>query len=130
MEDKKKILWIEDEQSRIEYYKNEAFPQTKYDVDLVKEIEIDDIKYHYDLIIIDLLLPRNNRVINRGLELISQIRIKYKKIPILVFSAVQNPIIIDRALSKGADKYIEKYPPVKDFIVEVNLLLMKTYNLF
>lgn len=74
---------------------------------------------HYDLILLDLSLPKKN-----GIEVLKEIRKKYPKLPILILSIHSDEHFIIEALRNGASGYI-----TKDSIPEELILAIKNvYN--
>jgi len=75
----------------------------------------------FDAVFTDIEMPNMN-----GLELLTRLRRndKYKRVPIIVVSSVNNPAEIDRAFKLGATAYIVKPYTVKkiaDVLQQLNL---------
>ena len=69
-----------------------------------------------DVIILDLMMPSMD-----GWQVCSQIR-KFSNVPILVFSALDNPGIVASALDAGADDYLVKPVPSGVLVAHLNKL--------
>lgn len=79
------------------------------------------VKKHYDLIIMDLVLPDRD-----GRELIQEIKLEFRiKSPLLVLSAIQNDSVRVECMSLGADKFLTKPIYDEDLLREVRKLLGK-----
>lgn len=98
------ILIIEDEQTIAELQRD-YLETNGYQVDIATDGEQGltlGLQGHYDLIILDLMLPRIS-----GFDVCKQIREK-RDIPILMVTAKKEDIDIIRGLGLGADDYITK----------------------
>ena len=103
----KKILLIDDDPSILLLLK-EVFPKEEYlleyardgDEGLTKVKEI-----HPDVIVLDILMPVMN-----GFEFLDMIKAdeKFKLIPIVVYSILQDEKDVETAFDKGAVSYIQK----------------------
>lgn len=99
-----KILIIEDDIDIAELEKD-YLSLNGYDVTLESNGKVGlekALKEHYNLVIIDLMLPEMN-----GFEIVKKIREK-KEIPLLIISARSEDIDKIRGLSSGADDYMTK----------------------
>jgi DNA-binding NarL/FixJ family response regulator len=60
-------------------------------------------KHQPDIAILDLLLPNGD-----GLSLLTRLKLDFPKLPVILFSACDNPAYMARALALGAAGYISK----------------------
>ena len=76
----------------------------------------------YDLLVLDLMLPDVS-----GVDLLKQMRGKdmFEKLPILVLSALIDPVQIRDALDAGADRYLTK-PYIANNLVSVAGEMLRT----
>ncbi len=72
--------------------------------------------YTPDIVLIDLMMPETDTW-----KITSEIR-KTSTIPILVMSVIDNPILVARALDKGADDFLIKPVPMEVLIAHINNL--------
>ncbi len=72
--------------------------------------------YTPDIVLIDLMLPETDTW-----KVTSEIR-KTSSIPILVMSVIDNPVLVARALDKGADDFLIKPVPMEVLIAHINNL--------
>ena len=78
----------------------------------------------YDLLIVDIHLPYSS-----GIELIEHVRHNLlKDTPIIVVTAISNPVIRNQAESLGIDKYILKPYDPKELVKTINASVKKKYN--
>ena len=78
----------------------------------------------YDLLIVDIHLPYSS-----GIELIEHVRHNLlKETPIIVVTAISNPVIRNQAESLGIDKYILKPYDPKELVKTINASVKKKYN--
>ncbi len=75
----------------------------------------------YDLLILDVMLPRIN-----GYELARQVRKKHNHIPILMLTARSDVLDRVQGLDSGADYYLTKPFDVRELLACVNALLRRT----
>ncbi len=119
---KKKILLIEDEKTLIDLY-TEGFTDAGFDISAVLSAEegLEATKKEKpDLIILDILLPREN-----GIYFLEELRKdpKIASTPVVVLSNLDDPETRERAAKLGAKEYLIKtdYAPheliekIKDF---------------
>ena len=71
-----------------------------------------------DMVVTDLLMPFAS-----GLEVISHIRKKSRRIPILVLSTVGNDSVIIEAFKNGADDYVKKPFHSGELVARINRLV-------
>lgn len=119
----KKVLIVEDELSiatLIKYNVEQAGFKT--DVAFDGEEAIQKISNErYDLIILDLMLPKMN-----GLEICKYVRIENKSLPILMVTALNEEEDIINGLNSGADDYITKPFSPKELIARMNAVLRRS----
>lgn len=116
MEDKKRVLIVEDDQdiSMIEEaYLEAAGFETKIIVDGVKAVDLLE-KEKFDLILLDLMLPRKS-----GYEICREIRDKVD-IPILMVTARTESVDKIMGFGLGADDYIAKPFDPAELVARVN----------
>ncbi len=122
-----RILIIEDEEKLAQSLKN-GLGKEGYAVDCVfdgetgaKRIEIEGSDY--DLIILDLMLPRKN-----GLEICQEVRQKDINVPILMLTA--KDAVEDRitGLDLGADDYLVKPFAFEELLARIRTLLRRPRN--
>jgi DNA-binding response OmpR family regulator len=73
-----------------------------------------------DAIILDLMMPDIN-----GVDLCKKIR-SFSKIPIMVLSAINDPVIVAQVLDSGADDFIAKPMSTNVMIARLNMLLRRS----
>ena len=119
-----KVLLVEDEKSIadgiIYNLKNEGLKVTHVDdgkiaIDIFNE-------EHFDLIILDIMLPEVS-----GLEICQSIR-KSSNVPIIMLTAKDDENDKIRGLEMGADDYITKPFSVKELISRIKAVLRRTKN--
>ena len=119
-----KVLLVEDEKSIadgiIYNLKNEGLKVTHVDDGKIA-LDIFD-EEHFDLIILDIMLPEVS-----GLEICKAIR-KSSNIPIIMLTAKDNENDKINGLEMGADDYITKPFSVKELISRVKAVLRRTKN--
>jgi len=121
----KKILIIEDEKILAEMYKDK-FEEAGHQADLVfsSEQALDYLKKEKpDLILLDILLPRENGIY--FLKRLKEIG-EGSKIPVIAFSNYDEPKTKKEALELGAKAYLIKtqYTP-KEIVEEIEKILKK-----
>ena len=119
-----KVLLVEDEKSIadgiIYNLKNEGLKVTHVDDGKIA-IDIFNEK-HFDLIILDIMLPEVS-----GLEICKEIR-KSSNVPIIMLTAKDDENDKISGLEMGADDYITKPFSVKELISRVKAVLRRTKN--
>ncbi len=103
----KKILIIEDEKILVEMYKNKLERNNFQVISAFSSEEgIEILKREKpDLVILDILLPRENGI--SFLEKIKKIR-AISKIPVIVFSNYDDPVTRKEAMNLGVEDYLIK----------------------
>jgi DNA-binding response OmpR family regulator len=103
----KKILYIEDEQALQKTF-SDASKRAGYEVvsamDGALGFELAKVEKP-DLILLDFILPKMN-----GLEVLEQLRAEEatKEIPVIIFTNLEGPENIEKALELGATTYLVK----------------------
>jgi DNA-binding response OmpR family regulator len=81
-------------------------------------------RQHVDMVITDILMPNMD-----GYELTGDIRAwpdeKYKNIPILMLTALQEPSAMHQGFLSGADDYMKKEPDAQELELRINALLRR-----
>lgn len=76
---------------------------------------------HYDLIILDLMLPLLN-----GIDVLDAIRVKNSHIPVIITSAKDTSTDRIHGLKKGADDYLVKPFEMEELILRIDKLLTRS----
>lgn len=63
------------------------------------------VKCHPDAVLMDLQMPRSS-----GLDALISIRIQNRKVPVIIFTGVSDPLVEREARLKGASGYLQKFP--------------------
>lgn len=117
-----RILIVEDEK-KVSNFLRQALGEEQYAVDQAFNGE-DGLMlieaYEYDLVILDLMLPRVG-----GLDIIQDLRKKGCKIPILVLTARDSIRDKVTALDSGGDDYLTKPFSIEEFLARVRALLRR-----
>ncbi|MCL4427431.1 MAG: response regulator [Deltaproteobacteria bacterium] len=112
---RKRILIVEDNKMHSELLK--IIVQSSFDADITVAEDgkdaLDKITagYIFDLIIIDIMLPKIN-----GLDVLKTIRKVYDKVPILMLSALNDKETIDKSYAEGATDYVAK--PIRNGLLK------------
>lgn len=124
---KKKILYVEDEQMAIDIVKRSL--SNNYDIDCVTNVKdtlekVNDINSNYDLIFMDINLGHSTL---DGIQLTAEIRKidKYKNVPIVALTAYASEDDKNEFLSKGMDYYLSKPFTISDLRKLVNDIFNK-----
>lgn len=115
-----KILLIDDDQDILDVYQ-EFLTAEGFQVDIARDGEEGLAKIHqggYDLILLDIMMPKVD-----GIGVLKQLRARADKQdvyngPIVVLSALDQPIIINEAMNLGAKGYIIKTNMTPDKTLE------------
>ena len=117
-----KVLYVEDDESikqtSVELFQN-FFSDIKVAGDGVEALELYN-SYKFDLIITDISMPKMD-----GIELIKLIRQKNLSIPIIVYSALNNPTSITACVTLNVDAYLLKPMVSKNFIEALEKVTLK-----
>ncbi|MEW6006167.1 MAG: PAS domain S-box protein [Stygiobacter sp.] len=124
---KKKILYVEDEQMAIDIVKRSL--SNNYEIDCVTNVKdtlekVNDINSNYDLIFMDINLGHD---MLDGIQLTAEIRKidKYKNVPIVALTAYASEDDKNEFLSKGMDYYLSKPFTISDLRKLVNDIFNK-----
>ncbi len=121
-----RILIVEDEKRLADFIKN-GLQEQKYLVDVVfdgEEGEYNVMTNDYDLIILDILLPKKN-----GWEVCESLRSAGVETPIIMLSALSDVSDRIRGLEKGADDYLTKPFMIAELVARVNALLRRAHKI-
>ena len=121
-----RILVVEDEKRLAEFIKN-GLEEQKYSVDLVSDGERAEflaLTNEYDLIILDILLPKKN-----GWEVCESLRKEGMDVPILMLSALSEVSDKIKGLEKGADDYLAKPFVIAELVARVKALLRRSHRM-
>ena len=120
-----RVLVVEDEKRLAEFIKN-GLEEQKYSVDVAHDGENAEflaMTNEYDLIILDILLPKKN-----GWEVCESLRNAGMDIPILMLSALSEVSDKIKGLDKGADDYLTKPFVIAELVARVKALLRRAHN--
>ncbi len=125
----KKILIIEDEEKLAKALK-EGLEAEGFSADYVLDGEKGQTRiemYHsnYDLVILDLMLPKKD-----GITVLKNIREEQITIPVLILTAKDTTEDIVLGLESGADDYLAKPFSIKEFFARVKALLRRPKKTF
>ena len=120
MSDDKKILIIDDDVTALDIV-DYLFEEKGFEVvrraDGVSALEcVEEIEPN--IILIDLMMPRMN-----GQECVRQIRSRGIKVPIVAFTAVDDPEVHQEALDAGCNLVLTKPCKPKALVIEIEKLL-------
>ncbi len=119
-----RLLVVEDEEQLAQSLKK-ALEREGYTVDYITDGEaavqrIDLYRDDYDLIILDLMMPKKD-----GFEICKEVREKNIKIPVLVLTARFSIDDKVKALNLGADDYLVKPFSLQELIARIRALLRR-----
>jgi two-component system copper resistance phosphate regulon response regulator CusR len=120
-----RILVVEDEKRLAEFIKN-GLEEQKYSVDVSYDGETAEylaLTNEYDLIILDILLPKKN-----GWEVCESLREAGIETPIIILSALSEVSDRIRGLNKGADDYVSKPFVIAELVARVNAMLRRAHR--
>ena len=121
-----KVLIIEDEYSLADAIR-ESLEKEHLDVTIVTNGETGEdeaLTGLYDLILLDIMLPRKN-----GFEILNTLKDEKIKIPIIVLTAKSELEDKLNGLENGADDYITKPFHMKELLARVKIILRRSTNL-
>jgi DNA-binding response OmpR family regulator len=120
-----RILVVEDEKRLAEFIKN-GLEEQKYSVDMAHDGENAEylaMTNEYDLIVLDILLPKKN-----GWEVCESLRNAGMDIPILMLSALSEVSDKIKGLDKGADDYLTKPFVIAELVARAKALLRRSHK--
>lgn len=120
-----RILVVEDEKRLANFIKN-GLEEQKYSVDVANDGENAEylaMTNEYDLIILDILLPKKN-----GWEVCESLRNADVDIPIIMLSALNEVSDRIKGLDRGADDYISKPFVIAELVARVNANLRRAHK--
>jgi DNA-binding response OmpR family regulator len=120
-----RILVVEDEKRLADFIKN-GLEEQKYSVDAAydgENAEFLAMTNEYDLIILDILLPKKN-----GWEVCESLRNAGMDTPIIMLSALSDVSDRIKGLDKGADDYITKPFVIAELVARVNAMLRRAHH--
>jgi len=117
-----RILLVEDEQHLHKLIKmNLELEGFEVDRAVNGQAAIDKIRAaHYDLIILDLMLPKIN-----GMEVLSNLRLTNDTLPVIIISAKDTSSARITGLKEGADDYLTKPFEIEELVLRINKLLTR-----
>ena len=121
-EQKAKILIIEDEK-KISALIRKGLEEEKYSVDDASDGEKGEqlaLKQHFDLIILDIMLPKKD-----GIQVLSALRTSNIETPILMLTAKGTVEDRVKGLDAGADDYLVKPFAITELLARVRSLLRR-----
>ena len=121
-----RILVVEDEKRLANFIKR-GLKEQKYSVDVTydgENAEFLALTNDYDLIILDILLPKQD-----GWEVLKKLRKAGIEIPVILLTAMSDVSNRIRGLDEGADDYITKPFAIGELIARVNALLRRAYKI-
>jgi DNA-binding response OmpR family regulator len=120
-----RILIVEDEKRLAEFIKN-GLEEQKYSVDVAHDGENAEflaMSNDYDLIILDILLPKKN-----GWEVCETLRNLGMDTPIIMLSALSDVSDRIKGLDSGADDYITKPFVIAELVARVNAMMRRAHK--
>jgi two-component system copper resistance phosphate regulon response regulator CusR len=117
-----RILLVEDESSQATMLAK-GLREQGYAVDVASDGEEGEFKAsvnEYDLIVLDIMLPKKN-----GLEVCREVRESGSPVPILMLTARDTVEDRIRGLDRGADDYLTKPFDYREFLARVHALLRR-----
>ncbi|MFH1760995.1 MAG: bifunctional response regulator/alkaline phosphatase family protein, partial [bacterium] len=122
MEDKKSILWVDDEidllKPHIMFLKNKGYEITPVHngIDAISLVQ----SQHFDLVFLDVDMPGKD-----GLETLEDIKMIYPEMPIVMITKSEEENIMDEAIGKKIDDYLIKPVNPKQILLCLKNLLEK-----
>lgn len=120
-----RILLVEDDQKVARFIRN-GLKEEGFAVDVAVD-GLDGFRfttdYEYDLIILDILLPKLN-----GISLLKRIRDDRVRTPVLLLTALDTVEDKVRGLNKGADDYLTKPFAFEELLARIRALLRRQYT--
>lgn len=118
-----RLLVVEDEKKLAAFIKRGLEKKCGHAVDVVHDGEeglVYGLAVDYDLIILDIMLPRRD-----GLSVLRELRIKGVKTPILLLTAKATIESKVEGLDSGSDDYLTKPFDLRELVSRVNALLRR-----
>ena len=117
-----RVLIVEDEK-KVSNFLRQALEEERYAVDQAFDGE-DGLSlaeaYDYDLLILDLMLPRRD-----GINLLEEIRRRGRRTPVLVLTAKDSVADKVKSFNAGGDDYLTKPFSIEEFLARVRALLRR-----
>jgi len=117
-----RILLIEDE-AKVARFVERGLAAESYAVDVARDgdsgLEL-ATTYHYDLLILDLMLPRID-----GAEVLRRVRSHNREVPVLILTARDELQLKVKQLEAGADDYLTKPFAFAELLARVKALLRR-----
>lgn len=120
------ILIIEDEYSLADAIA-ETLKKEKFNVNIQtngEDGENEALTENYDLILLDVMLPRKN-----GFEILASLRNSKIKTPIIMLTAKSEMSDKLNGLENGADDYITKPFSTRELVARIKIILKRTHNI-
>ena len=118
-----RILLIEDE-AKVARFVERGLAAESYAVDVARDgdsgLEL-ATTYHYDLLILDLMLPRID-----GAEVLRRVRSHNREVPVLILTARDELQLKVKQLEAGADDYLTKPFAIGELIARVRAVMRRT----
>ena len=117
-----KILLVEDDKGIARFVKK-GLSENAFSVDLVSDGEEglrSVLRDHYDLIILDILLPKMD-----GLEILKRLRERAIQTPVVFLTAKDSESDIVHGLNLGADDYLTKPFSFNELLARIHALLRR-----
>ena len=121
-----RILVVEDEK-RLASFIKKGLTEQKYSVDVTQDGESAEymaLTNNYDLIVLDILLPKR-----KGWEVLQNLRESGLEIPVILLTALSDVSNRIRGLDAGADDYLTKPFAIGELVARVSALLRRAYKL-
>ena len=118
-----RILLVEDETKLAAFIKKGIEQECGYAVDAAHDGEaglLQACTYEYDLIILDLMLPRKD-----GLEVLRELRAREIRSPVLLLTAKDSIESKVQGLENGADDYLTKPFDLRELVARIRALLRR-----
>jgi len=117
-----RILLVEDDRGIVRFVKK-GLLENSFEVDIAFDGEEGlsaILQWHYDLIILDIMLPKMD-----GMEVLKRIREREIQIPVIFLTAKDSEIDIVRGLNSGADDYLTKPFSFNELLARIQALLRR-----
>jgi two-component system, OmpR family, response regulator len=121
-----KILVVDDDKG-VRRFLKKALTSECFEVDLAEDGESGlflSLTNDYDLIILDYVLPKKN-----GKLVCEAIRSDGKKVPIIMLSAISEPLNKTEVLNCGADDYLTKPFSFEELVARIRAVLRRSSNI-